>query len=141
MAKGMPESDLAVRVLGVPHRTAAGLAAFSFVVEVEPRETSGAAPLGLEIYAYALDDKGAIEDFIAIASNLDLARVGDKMRGRGLRCRGRSCSRRARRFASWRGLGQRAVGRHGWISRCPAFDSPEVMCSRRSSWTIPRNGS
>ena len=129
VAKGMPESDLAVRVLGVPHRTAAGIAAFSFVVEVEPRETSGAAPLGLEIYAYALDDKGAIEDFIAIASNLDLARVGDKLRGRGLRCRGAFVLPPGRH--SLRVLARDAAsGRMGsaWLDlTLPAFDSPEVM--------------
>jgi VWFA-related protein len=129
VAKGLPESELAVRVLGVPHRTPSGSAAFSFVVEVEPREASGAMPLGLEIYAYALDEKGAIEDFIAIASNLDLARVGDKLRGRGLRCRGAFVLPPGRH--SLRVLARdSASGRMGsaWLElTLPAFDSPEVL--------------
>ena len=129
VAKGLPESDIAVRALGVPSRAAGGRAAFSFVVEVQPRTFPDQAPLGLEIYAYALDEKGGIEDFIAVASNLDVSKVGAKLRGRGLKCRGAFVLPPGRH--SLRVLVRDATrGQMGsaWLDlNLPSFDSPDVM--------------
>jgi VWFA-related protein len=129
VAKGLPESDIAVRVLGVPYRAAGRRAAFSFVVEVQPRTFPDGAPLGLEIYAYALDEKGGIEDFIAVASNLDVSKVGAKLRGRGLQYRGAFVLPPGRH--SLRVLVRDATrGQMGsaWLDlNLPTFDSPDVM--------------
>jgi hypothetical protein len=129
VAKGLPESELPVRVLALPYKTPGGAAALPFVVEVDPRAVLGASTLGLEVYAYALDDKGGVEDFMAIAANLDPARVGDKLRDRGMQARGSFVLPPGRH--SLRVLAREATsGRMGssWLDlTLPAFDSPEVM--------------
>jgi hypothetical protein len=40
--------------------------------------------LSLELYGYAIDEAGGVRDFIAVASNLDLAKVGERLRASGL---------------------------------------------------------
>jgi len=128
VAKGVAESALPVSVLAVPYRTPSGAAALPFVVEVQPRDVDPVARLGLEIYAYALDEKGRVEDFVALASNLDPAKVGAKLRGRGLQCHGAFVLPPGRH--SVRVLVRDGAGRMGssWLDvSLPPFDSPEVM--------------
>jgi VWFA-related protein len=128
VTKSVTESDLPVRVLAMPYRTAGGAAALPFVVEVQPA-LDGGSPVGLEVYVYALDPSGTIEDFVALFSNLDPARVGAKLRGRGLQYRGNFVLRPGRH--SLRVLVREAsTGRMGssWLDlNLPAFDSSDVM--------------
>src|SRR5262249_44079138 len=72
VAKGLTADDVPVSLLALPYRTPRGGAALPFAIEVQTGTLVQAGrPLGLEIYAYALDEKGAIEDYGALLTDLD----------------------------------------------------------------------
>jgi VWFA-related protein len=130
VAKGMSTDDVPVSLLALPYRTPRGGAALPFAIEVRTQAlVQPDRPLGLEIYAYALDERGGIEDYVALVTNLDPAKVGDRLRGRGVQCRGAFVlppGRHALRVL----VRESSSGRMGsaWLEvNLPRFDSREVM--------------
>jgi VWFA-related protein len=87
IAKGLSGGDLDVRLVAVPYRDAQGRLTLPVVVEVDGGRliTPGAkGELPLEVYGYALDEKGAILDAVALAPRLELAKLGARVRESGL---------------------------------------------------------
>ncbi|MET0554510.1 MAG: VWA domain-containing protein [Vicinamibacteria bacterium] len=87
IAKGAERSLLPLAALVLPYVRAGGKVAVPVVLEAQGSDlvadgASGA--LGLELYGYAIGEDGGVRDFVAVASNLDLAKVGDRLRGSAL---------------------------------------------------------
>jgi VWFA-related protein len=132
IATGVGNGELRVRSLAVPYRRTTTGVVLPVVLEVD-----GAAllagqkgdTLGLEIYGYALDPTGKLVDFAAATSNINLARVGDKLRQRGLQVHAAFTLPPGRydlRFL----VRDAATGRQGsdWLDvNVPALDPAEVM--------------
>jgi VWFA-related protein len=85
---GGEESDaVGAAVLAVPFRTAGEKASVPVLVGVDgPSLLAGAQPatLPVEIYAYALDEGGAVHDFFTQTVGLDLTKAGPAVRRGGL---------------------------------------------------------
>lgn len=86
IAKGAERSAVPLSALALPYVRGGGKVAVPVVLEVLGSDLLAGAEtsLGLEIYGYAIDEGGGVRDFIAVASNLDLAKVGERLRGSGL---------------------------------------------------------
>jgi VWFA-related protein len=85
--KGAARSAVPLSALALPYVRAGGKVAVPVVLEAQGSDlVSGpsAETLSLELYGYALDAAGSVRDFVALASNLDLAKVGERLRGSGL---------------------------------------------------------
>jgi VWFA-related protein len=82
------ESDaIATTVLAAPFRTAGEKANVPVLIGIDGRTLlAGPQPatLPVEIYAYALDDGGAVHDFFTQTVGVDLARTGSAVRQSGL---------------------------------------------------------
>jgi VWFA-related protein len=82
------ESDgVGAAVLAAPFRSAGEKAYVPVLIEVDgPSLLAGPQPAALpvEIYAYALDEGGAVHDFFTRTVGLDLAKVGSPLRQSGL---------------------------------------------------------
>ncbi len=87
---GKESGDLEATALAVPLRGLAGMSYVPVVLSIDGPsllrgvETSAAAVLPVEIYAYALGADGTIGDSFGQTVGLDLAKVGDKLRGGGI---------------------------------------------------------
>jgi VWFA-related protein len=83
--------DLGVNVLAVPLRAGAESTPVAIVVEVPgaPLLAPGAPRVGLEVYGYALDEKGNSSDFFAQAVDLDQAKLADRLGRGGVRVLGK----------------------------------------------------
>jgi VWFA-related protein len=93
-SEGGERNDLGVRALAVPLRTAGGPVRTAVLVEVPGDQLlaslpSNTARLGLEVFGYALDDRGEPKDFFAQAVQLDPAKVGDRLRQGSVRVLGK----------------------------------------------------
>jgi VWFA-related protein len=88
IVKGISGGDIDVRVLAVPYRSAEGRVTLLVVLEVNGRallEGHGAGGnLGLQIFGYAMDEQGHVEDTVALAPTLDLGKVGPRLLEQGL---------------------------------------------------------
>jgi VWFA-related protein len=87
IAKGGARGALPLAALALPYVRAGGRVAVPVVLEAAGSDLlSGhdAGPLGLELYGYAIGDDGGVRDFVALASNLDLSKVGERLRANGL---------------------------------------------------------
>ncbi len=86
IAKGLSGGPIALRVVAVPYRAAKGRTLLPLVLEADGTSlTAGAgAQLKLEVYGYALDAGGRIRDVLFLNPTLDLAKLGDRLRARGL---------------------------------------------------------
>jgi VWFA-related protein len=86
IAKGVAASELPLLGLAIPYRQGAAGVQVPVVVEVGraafAQAQSGLLPV--EIYGYAIDPGGALVDLVALVSNLDLAKTGERLRQRGL---------------------------------------------------------
>ncbi len=81
IAKGVSGGDIALSAVAVPYRSATGATTLPVVLEASPDAFSKRGPkMGLELYGYALDESGGVEDMVALATNLDLERVGAQLR-------------------------------------------------------------
>ena len=86
--------------------------------------------MGLELYGYALDESGAVEDVVAIVSNFDLARVGAQLR-HGLQLHATFTlppGKHTLRFLV-RDSETGRTGAHFMAVTLPAFSPSEVMLS------------
>jgi hypothetical protein len=72
----------------VPYRSAKGVVSLPVVLEIDGESLMQGAdakkPLTLEIYAYALDGKGRIQDALSLTPKLDMAQVGGRVREKGV---------------------------------------------------------
>jgi hypothetical protein len=86
IVKGLSGGPIALRVVAVPYRDAKGRTLLPVVLEAEGASlTTGAGTqLKLEVYGYALDGEGRIRDVLFLNPTLDLARLGDRLRARGV---------------------------------------------------------
>ena len=86
---GVESGAIASAVLAAPFRTAAGRAYVPVLIEVDgPGLLAGkpaAGPLPVEIYVYALDAGGAIQDYLVQSLGMDLAKVEPALRQSGLK--------------------------------------------------------
>jgi len=132
VASGITGGELSVKALVLPYRDSAGRATLPVVLEVDGTPLLEGAPaedIGLEIYGYALDEQGSVEDFLAFSSSLSVALTGDRLRRRGLQCHASfrlDPGRYSLRFL----VRDAATGRTGthWLDvSVPSFDSAEVM--------------
>jgi len=131
IAKGLDKDEIPLRVIGLPYRTPGGPVTVPFVLEADGEAVLRGARggrVGLEIYGYALDEKGAVEDLVALSSTLEVEATAPRLRGRGLQCHatftlapGRHSLRFLVRDASGR------TGARGLDITVPSFDPSEVL--------------
>ncbi len=86
IVKGLSGGPIALRVVAVPYRDARGRTLLPVVLEADGTSlTTGAgSQVKLEVYGYALDGEGRIRDVLFLKPTLDLAKLGDRLRARGL---------------------------------------------------------
>jgi hypothetical protein len=85
LAAGVGRDDLGISLAPVVLRGAEDVARVPVVVEVPGPTLADRGERALEIYGYAFDTDGAGRDFFATAVELDPERVGDRLRGGGVR--------------------------------------------------------
>jgi hypothetical protein len=131
IAKGVTGGPIDLRAIAVPYRTPGGAVAVPVVLETEPGALVAGpdGKLSLEVFGYALDDKGGVEDFVALATNLDPARVNDRLQDRGLQLHATftvPAGKHSLRFL----VREPHSGRWGakWLEvTVPSFDPAEVL--------------
>lgn len=87
IASGMRGGAISVQALAVPYRDAQGRPAVAAVLEVDGPSLLDRAPapsLPLEVFGYALDGAGRVEDVFHQSAELDLGKVGGRVRESGL---------------------------------------------------------
>jgi VWFA-related protein len=87
IAKDAGARDIPLSVMALPYVRAGGKVAVPVVLEAGGKSLlAGGAQerLGLELYGYAIGEQGEVEDFVALVSNLDLAKVGERLRQTGV---------------------------------------------------------
>lgn len=87
IAKGLSGGTLRLRALAMPYRRADGRAALPVVLEIDGRSLTadaGGKPLSLDVYGYALDGQGRIQDAIGLTPTVDLGRAGAVVEGKGV---------------------------------------------------------
>ena len=92
LVSGEEESDdLGVQVVAVPLRSGGETTPVAVLLEVRGDRlvAPGASRVGIEAYAYALDDKGSSRDFFAQSVDLDVEKVGSRLAQGGVRILGR----------------------------------------------------
>lgn len=83
------QDDLGVEVVAVPLRTGAQSTSVAVLVEIPgQRLLSSGTRIGLEVFGYALDERGSSSDFFAQAVELDPAKVGTRLARSGVRVLG-----------------------------------------------------
>jgi VWFA-related protein len=87
IAKGVDRGEIGIRSLSLPYRSPEGALSLPVVLEIDERtlrpagSTSG---VGLEVFGYAFDSLGRVTDSVAIARNLDAARLSSSPDEHGL---------------------------------------------------------
>ncbi len=87
IAKDAGPREIPLSVLALPYVRSAGKVAVPVVLEASGKSLLTGGPqdrLGLELYGYAIGEQGEVQDFVALVSNLELAKVGDRIRQTGL---------------------------------------------------------
>ncbi len=89
IVKGLTGGEIRVTAIAVPYRSADGRVSVPVAVEIDgpsllDRGGKGGGGLALQIYGYALDPEGRVEDFVALAPTLDLAKTGARLKEGGL---------------------------------------------------------
>lgn len=131
IAKGVTGGPIDLRAMAIPYRTQSGTIALPVVLETEPGALVAGPDgrLSLEVFGYALDEQGGVEDFVALTSNLDPARVNGRLQDRGLQCHATFTvgpGRHSLRFL----VREPHTGRWGsrWLDvTVPTFDPAEVL--------------
>jgi len=131
ITKGIDVEEIPLRVIGLPYRAPGGSVTVPFVLEADGEAVLRGAKDGrvaLEIYGYALDEKGTVEDLVALSSTLEVAATAPRLRGRGLQCHATFTlppGKHSLRFLV-RDAGGR-TGARGLDITVPAFDPSEVL--------------
>jgi VWFA-related protein len=131
ITKGVTEDGIAVRALAIPYRGETGVVSLPVVLEADGTRllAPGGNALSLEIYGYAMEEGGKMVDFLALATNLDLAKVGGRIREKGLQVHGTFTLKPGKHNLRFL-IRDAASGRMGsaWLEvTMPAFDEGEVM--------------
>jgi VWFA-related protein len=87
VAKGLSGGPIAIEALALPYRNAEGRISVPVVVAVDGKTLLDRGPgeaLPLEVFGYAFDEKGQVQDIVALVSTLDLPKFGTKLRESGL---------------------------------------------------------
>ena len=87
ISSGVKGGAIEVQALAVPYRDARGRPVVAAVMEVDGTSLLDRPPapsLPLEVFGYALDGEGRVEDVFHQSAELDLAKVGDRVRASGL---------------------------------------------------------
>jgi VWFA-related protein len=87
IAKDAGPREIPLSVLALPYVRTGGKVAVPVVLEAGGASLLKGGPqdkLGLELYGYAIGEGGEVEDFVALVSNLDLAKVGGRLKETGL---------------------------------------------------------
>jgi VWFA-related protein len=87
IAKDSGPREIPLSVLALPYVRTAGKVAVPVVLEADGASLLGGGTqekLSLEFYGYAIGQDGEVEDFVALVSNLDLAKVGARLKDAGL---------------------------------------------------------
>ncbi|MFP5286328.1 MAG: hypothetical protein ACLGI9_11375, partial [Thermoanaerobaculia bacterium] len=92
LVSGEEESDdLGVAVVAVPMRSGGETTPVAVLLEVPGQKllAPGGPRLGIEVYGYALDEKGSSRDFFAQSVDLDPTKVGSRLAQGGVRILGK----------------------------------------------------
>jgi hypothetical protein len=92
LVSGEEESDdLGVQVVAVPLRSGGETTPVAVLLEVPGQKllAPGTPRLGIEVYGYALDEKGSSRDFFAQSVDLDPSKVGGRLAQGGVRILGK----------------------------------------------------
>lgn len=87
VAKGLSGGALPLSAVAVPYRNATGRAALPVILQIDGRALAAgtaAGRLGLEVYGYAFDGDGRLQDTVALQPALDLGAVGASLEAKGL---------------------------------------------------------
>jgi VWFA-related protein len=87
IAKGLPGGALRLHAVAMPYRSGAGRVSLPVVLEIDGETLlarDGKKPLALEVYGYAFDQAGRIQDAVGLTPTLDLAQVGTSIRAKGV---------------------------------------------------------
>jgi VWFA-related protein len=86
IAKGISGGALRLRAVAVPYRSAQGVVSLPVVLEIEGESLLAAAgkALSLEIYGYALDAEGRIQDALGLTPTLEIEKLGAAIRQKGV---------------------------------------------------------
>lgn len=87
IAKDAGPREIPISVLALPYVRTGGKVAVPVVLEASGASLLGGGAqekLALELYGYAIGENGEVEDFVALVSNLELAKVGDRLKQTGL---------------------------------------------------------
>ena len=87
IAKGISGGSIRLSALAVPYRSAEGKATLPVVLGIDGAsllDRGAGDSLALEIFGYAFAPDGTVTDLVTLAPTLQLAKVGAKLRQRGL---------------------------------------------------------
>ena len=87
IAKDAGAREIPLSVLALPYVRTGGKVSVPVVLEASGAALLGSGAqdkLGLEFYGYAIGENGEVQDFVALVSNLDLAKVGARLKETGL---------------------------------------------------------
>ena len=87
IAKGITGGPIAVGAVAVPYRDAEGRVTVPVVLEIDGDsllDRGAGSTMHFEVYAYALDAQGVIEDVASFSSKLDLDTLRTKLTGKGI---------------------------------------------------------
>lgn len=87
IAKGLSGGALRLSAVAVPYRSPQGAVSLPVVLEIEGESLlagGGRQPLSLEIFGYALDATGRIQDAFGLTPTLDLEKLGPGIRKTGV---------------------------------------------------------
>jgi|KBSSwiStaDraftv2_1062776.scaffolds.fasta_scaffold08883_3 VWFA-related protein len=87
IAKGLSGGALRLRAIAVPYRNPQGQSSLPVVLEIDGESLLGALSqkvLALEVYGYALDDKGRIEDALGLTPGLELDKLAPSIKAKGV---------------------------------------------------------
>ena len=86
ITKGISGGALRLRAVAVPYRSAQGQVSLPVVLEIEGESLgiAGEKALSLEVYGYALDGAGRIQDALGLTPTLDIAKLGTVIHQKGV---------------------------------------------------------
>jgi len=87
IAKGLSGGPIATEALALPYRNAQGRISVPVILQVDGRSLLDRGPgasLPLEVFGYAFDASGHVEDMVALVSTLDLSKLEPKLKQTGL---------------------------------------------------------
>lgn len=87
IAKGLSGGAIAIEALALPYRNAEGRVSVPVILQVGGKSLLDRGPgavLPLEVFGYAFDESGRVEDTVVLVSTLDLAKLGSKLEASGL---------------------------------------------------------